>query len=194
MVGLGVEEVTHCQLSVEFIILMMCRPCLCQILEWPIFVLHSLAMFSFVGLHLVANAFQAFSFAFNSSSNMPIHSSKDFMASTSFSIFEVFIEVFTKYYKFILQQIINGSEWRLHSFHKINGAVIWSMLGQGVYNYFLKHIFEFLVLGRNFMWTWFNIWWKKNINQGCFSFCDNLYEGFYSNKQRFGAPRPSCTI
>jgi hypothetical protein len=40
-------------------------------------------------------------------------------------LFEVFIEVFMKHYKFVLQQIINGFKWRLHSFHKINGAIVY---------------------------------------------------------------------
>jgi hypothetical protein len=65
---------------------------------------------------------------------------------------EVLIEVFTKHWKFILFQIIDESKWRLHSFHKINGAIIWWMFGQGVRISLLKHIFEFLVVGRNFMW------------------------------------------
>ncbi len=70
--------------------------------------------------------------------------------------FEIFVDVFMKSYKFILGQIVNGFKWRLCSF-KINGAIIWSMLRQGVYIFLLKHILEFLVLGRNFMWMWFNI-------------------------------------
>jgi hypothetical protein len=95
---------------------------------------------------------------------------------------EVFIDVFTKCYKFVLWQIVDGSEWRLCSFHKINGAVIWSMFGQGFHISFLKHIFEFLVLRRNFMWSWFNIWWKKNVNKKCISFHSNFHESFCSNK------------
>ncbi len=109
-------------------------------------------------------------------------------------IFEILIDVFTKFYNFVLWQIIDGSRWKLCFFFKINGVVVWLMLGQGVYNFLFKHIFGFLVLGRNFMWIWFNIWWGKNTNQECISSCDNLCEGFYSNKQRLGAPRPSCTI
>jgi hypothetical protein len=72
-------------------------------------------------------------------------------------LLKVLINVFMKHYKFVLGQIINGSKWRSCYFHKINGAVIWLMFGQGVHIYFLKHILEFLVLGKNFMWTWFNI-------------------------------------
>ncbi len=64
-------------------------------------------------------------------------------------LIKVLIKVFMKCCKFILQQIIDGFEWKLHSLHKINGVVVWSMLGQGVHIYLLKHIFEFLVLGRN---------------------------------------------
>ncbi len=44
------------------------------------------------------------------------------------------------------------------------------------------------------MWMWFNIWWRKNINQQCISFRGNFHESFYSNEQRLGALRPSCTI
>ncbi len=109
-------------------------------------------------------------------------------------LFKVLIEVVTKCCQFVLWQIINGSKWRLCSFHKTNGVIIWSMLGQGVYNSLFKHILEFLILGRNFMWTWLNIWWRKNIYQKCISSCGNLHEGICSNKQRFRAPRPSCTI
>ncbi len=73
-------------------------------------------------------------------------------------LFKVLVEVFTKCCKFVLCQIIDGYKWRLHSFHKINGVVLWLMFGQGVHISLLKHIFEFLVMGRNFIWTWFNIW------------------------------------
>jgi hypothetical protein len=38
-----------------------------------------------------------------------------------------------------------------------------------------------LVPVRNFMWMWFNIWWRKNVNQECIAFHDNLYESFCSN-------------
>ncbi len=61
-------------------------------------------------------------------------------------------------------------------------------LGQGVCISFLKCILEFLVLGRNFIWTWLTIWWEKSINQECISFHGNLHEGFGFNKQRLGAP------
>jgi len=61
---------------------------------------------------------------------------------------EVLVKVFMKHYKFILRQIINGSKWKLHSFHKINGAIVWSMFRQGVHIFLFKHIYEFLVLGR----------------------------------------------
>ncbi len=71
---------------------------------------------------------------------------------------KVFIDLFMKHYKFVLRQIIDGSEWRLCSFHNINGAIVRSMLGQGVYISLFKHIFEFLVMRRNFMRTWLNIW------------------------------------
>jgi hypothetical protein len=108
--------------------------------------------------------------------------------------FKVFINVFMKCYKFVSWQIVDGSEWKLCSFHKINGIVVWSMFGQGVNIFLLKHILEFLVLRRNFMWTWFNIWWKKNINQECISFHGNFHENFCSKKKRLGAPRTSCTI
>jgi hypothetical protein len=57
---------------------------------------------------------------------------------------KVFVNVFTKSYKFVLWQIVDGSEWRLHSFLKVNGVVIRSMLGQGVHIFLFKHIFEFL--------------------------------------------------
>ncbi len=109
---------------------------------------------------------------------------------------EVFIKVFTKHYNFILWQIINRSKWKLHSFQKINlnGVVVWLMPRQGVYISFLKHILEFLVLGKNFMWMSLNIWWRKNINQECISSCGSLHEGFCSNKQRLGASKSSCTI
>jgi len=108
-------------------------------------------------------------------------------------LLEVFIDIFSKHCKFVLWQIVDGFEWKLHSFHKINGAIVWLMFKQGVYIFLLKHIFEFLVPGRNFMWTWFNIWWKKNVNQECISFHGNFHESFCSNEQRLGAPRPSCT-
>ncbi len=52
----------------------------------------------------------------------------------------IFIEVFMKRCKFVLRQIIDGSKWRLLSFHKINGVVIESMLGQGVCILKKKHI------------------------------------------------------
>ncbi len=55
-----------------------------------------------------------------------------------------------KHCKFVLRQVIDGFEWRLHSFHKINGAIIWLML-RLVHISLLKHILEFLILGRNFM-------------------------------------------
>ncbi len=45
---------------------------------------------------------------------------------------EVFINVFMKCYKFVLWQIVDGLEWRLCSFHEINGIVVWLMFGQGV--------------------------------------------------------------
>jgi hypothetical protein len=48
-------------------------------------------------------------------------------------------------------------------------------------------------MGRNFMCTWSNIWWKKNINQECVSSHGNLHESFCSNEQRFGAPSPFYT-
>jgi hypothetical protein len=35
-------------------------------------------------------------------------------------------------------------------------------------------------------WTWFNSWWRKNVNQECISSCGSLHEGFCSNKQRLG--------
>ncbi len=62
------------------------------------------------------------------------------------------------------------------------------MFRQGVCIFLLKQIFEFLVLGKNFMWMWLNIWWGKNINQECISSHGNLHENFCYNKQR---PRPS---
>jgi len=107
---------------------------------------------------------------------------------------EVFINVFTKCYKFDLRQIINGSTWKLCSFHNINGAIIWSMFVQGVHISLLRHIFKFLVLRRNFMWMWFSILWEKSINKKCISSFGNFHEEFCSNKLRFRAPRPSCTI
>ncbi len=60
--------------------------------------------------------------------------------------------------------------------------------------FFSSTIFEFLVLGRNFMWTWFNIWWRKSINKKCISSCGNFHENFCSNEQRLHALRPSYTI
>ncbi len=66
-------------------------------------------------------------------------------------LFKVLIEVFTKCYKFVLQQIIDGSEWRLHSFHKINGAIVWVMLGQ-----------PFI-----FSNTSLNSWYWEGISCGC---------------------------
>jgi hypothetical protein len=66
-------------------------------------------------------------------------------------LLEVLIKVFMKHYKFILRQIINGSKWKLHFFHKIKGSIVWSMLRQGLRIFLLKHIFEFLVLGTNFI-------------------------------------------
>jgi len=83
-------------------------------------------------------------------------------------------------------------EWRLHS-HKINDASIWLMFGQGVCIFLLKHILEFLILGRNFLWTWFNIWWRKSTNKKCISSCGNFHESFCSNEQRLGAPKLFCT-
>jgi hypothetical protein len=50
-----------------------------------------------------------------------------------------------------LRQIINGFEWRLCSFHKINGLIIWLMFGQGAQMIFFKHVLEFLTLKRSFM-------------------------------------------
>jgi len=93
-------------------------------------------------------------------------------------IFKVLINVLVKHSKFVLWQIIDGSEWRLHFFHKINGAIIWLMFGQNVRMPLFKHILEFLVLGRNFMWTWFNIWWGKNINKKCISFMVAFMKAF----------------
>ncbi len=66
-------------------------------------------------------------------------------------LIEILIEIFTKCYKFILRQIINGFEWRLCSFHKINGLIIWLMFGQGAQMIFFKHVLEFLTLKRSFM-------------------------------------------
>jgi len=106
---------------------------------------------------------------------------------------EILVDVFMKHCKFVLWKIIDGFEWRLCSFLKINGIVIQSMLGQGVCIFPLKHILEFLVLGKKFMWTWFNIWWGKNLNKKCISCFGSLHEGFCSNKQGLGAPRPFCT-
>jgi len=108
-------------------------------------------------------------------------------------LFEVFIDVFMKRYKFILWQIVNGFKWRLHSFHKINDIVVWLMFGQGDCIFLLNHILEFLVLGRDFMWTWFNIWWRKNVNKKCIFYRDNFHESFCSNKQKLGAIKPFCT-
>jgi hypothetical protein len=109
-------------------------------------------------------------------------------------LLKVFIDVFTKCYKLVMWQIVDGSEWTLHSFQKINDTVVWLMFGQGVHIFFLKHILEFLVLRRNFMLTRFNIGLEKNINKKCISFCGNFHESFCSNEQRLRAPRPSCTI
>jgi len=109
-------------------------------------------------------------------------------------LLEILIKIFMKHCKFALQQIIDGSKWRLCSFYKINDVVIWLMLGQGVHIFFLKHILEFLILGNNFMRMWFNIWWRKNKNQECISSCGSLYEGFCSNKLKLEAFWPSCTI
>jgi len=64
------------------------------------------------------------------------------------------------------------------------------MFEQGVRIFFLKHILEFLVLRKNLMWMWLNIWWGKNVNEEHISFLGNLYEGSYSNKERLKAPRP----
>jgi hypothetical protein len=93
-------------------------------------------------------------------------------------LLKVFINVFTKRCKFVLWQIVDGSKWRLCLFHKINGAVVWLMFGQCVHIFFLKHILEFLVLGRNFMCTWSNIWWRKNINKNVFPFIVALMKAF----------------
>ncbi len=68
------------------------------------------------------------------------------------------------------------------------------MLGQGVYIFLLKHILKFMVLGKNFTCTWLNIWWGKSVNKKCISFLNNLHEGFCSNKQKLGAPRPFYNI
>ncbi len=85
-------------------------------------------------------------------------------------IFKVLVDVLLKCCKFVLWQIIDGSKWRLHFFHKINGAVVWLLLRQNVHIPLLKHIFEFLALGRNLMWTWLNMWWGENINKKWISF------------------------
>jgi hypothetical protein len=67
-----------------------------------------------------------------------------------------------------------------------------SVFVQGVHIYLFRHILEFLVLGRNFMWMWFNIWWRKNINKKCISSFGSFHENFCSIKLMFGAPRPFC--
>jgi len=67
------------------------------------------------------------------------------------------------------------------------------MLGQGVCIFFLKHILEFFILGRNLMWTWLNIYWRNNINKKCISFLGSLHKSFCFKKQMLRAPRPFCT-
>ncbi len=55
-----------------------------------------------------------------------------------------------------------------------------------IFIFFNSDILDFLILWKNFMWTWFNIYWRKNLNQECISSFDNFHEGSCFNKQRLG--------
>jgi hypothetical protein len=60
------------------------------------------------------------------------------------------------------------------------------MFGQGDRIILLKHILEFLVLERNFMWTWFNIWRRKSINSRMHLLLWNFMKAFAPTNKGFG--------
>ncbi len=74
--------------------------------------------------------------------------------------FEIFINVFSKCHEFILWQIVDGCEWRLRTFFKINCAIIWLVLWQGVNILPLKHIFVY------FVWIGISYWCDSTFRLG----------------------------
>jgi len=96
--------------------------------------------------------------------------------------FEIFINIFSKCHEFFLWQIVDGHEWRLCTFFKINCAIIWLMLWQGVNILLLKHISLYILYEKGFRTDVIQHFVWENINWKCISFIYHMHENLCSHE------------